>query len=453
VDSQLVEDVRQYTVPDTQGQLSSIPFVYNINTNENARPVIKPARRVPIALREPLKEELNRMERLGVIHKREDPTDWVSDMVVVKKPNGGLRICLDPKDLNAAIHREHYQLPTRDEIFAEINGAQMFSKLDASQAFWQIKLSDESKPLTTFNTPFGRYAYDRLPYGLCSAPEVFHRSMEQMFGDLEGVRVFMDDILVWGENEKVHNERLTAVRQRIKQYGLNMNWEKCQLNRAEITFLGETLCEKGISPSSEIIEAIVNMKKPCCKEDVQRALGSINYVGKYIPNLANKCVHLRALLCKKMMWAWGPEHETEWEDLKSTLASRPVMAYYDPKLPTKVSTDASKDGLGAVLLQRHDSDWKPVAYGARSLTECEQRYAQIEKECLGLAYGCEKFHCYIYGLDKVELETDHKPLIPLSHKPLNDMSPRIQTHVEIAEISICAGVDPRKTPIPCGYTV
>lgn len=421
-----VADTKHYTIPEVKGQLSALPFVHKIVIKEGARPVIRPARRVPISLRESLREELDRMEKLGVIHRQEEPTDWVSDMVVVKKSNGALRVCLDPKDLNTAISREHYQLPTRDEIFAEISGATHFSKLDASQAFWQVKLSEDSKALTAFNTPFGRYAYDRLAYGLCSAPEVFHRTMEQMFGDLEGVRVFMDDILVWGPDETVHQARLDSVKQRINKYGLLMNWEKCRLNKSEITFIGETLSNKGISPSPEIISAIMDMKKPTSKEDVQRALGSINYVGKFIPNLANKCVNLRSLLCKKVMWNWGPEHESEWADIKSILASMPVMAYYDPKLPTKVSTDSSKDGLGAVLLQWHNPDWKPVAYGARGLTECEQRYAQIEKECLGLVYGCEKFHGYIYGLEKVTLETDHKPLIPLSKKPLNDMTPRIQ---------------------------
>ena len=132
------------------------------------------------------------------------------------------------------------------------------------------------------------------------------------------------------------------------------------------------------------------------------------------------------MLGKKIAWVWGPQHDKEWEDIKNILSSSPVLAYYDSRKPTKVSTDASRDGLGAVLLQQHDGEWNPVAYGARSLTSAETRYAQIEKECLGLAYGCEKFHHYIYGLDEVQLETDHKPLVPLSKKDLNDMTPRIQ---------------------------
>lgn len=130
------------------------------------------------------------------------------------------------------------------------------------------------------------------------------------------------------------------------------------------------------------------------KDDIQRALGSINYVGKFIPNLAVKCKNTRSLLRKNVDWKWGPEHEEEWKEVKTGLMTVPVLAYFDTKHKTRVSTDASKSGLGAVLLQKHE-EWKPVAYAARSLTSCKSRYAQTEKECLGLAFGCAKFHGYM----------------------------------------------------------
>ena len=153
------------------------------------------------------------------------------------------------QELNKVIVREHFQLPTREEIFAGMAGATVFSKLDASQAFWQVKLAEESRDLTTFNTPFGRYRYTRLPYGLCSAPEVFHKTMEQMFSGIEGTRVYMDDILVWGKTVEEHAERLDQVKDRILKYGLLMNWKKCELGRKEIVFIGERLSEEGIRPA------------------------------------------------------------------------------------------------------------------------------------------------------------------------------------------------------------
>ena len=236
-------NVKECVLPETNTILNCLPFQHTIQLKADAVPVIHASRRVAATLREPLKKELSRMEKLGVIHKVDHPTEWVNSMVTTEKPNGDLRICLDPKDLNRNILREHYPLPKKEEIFAEMCGAKWFSKLDASQAFWQIKLCDKSKDYTTFNTPFGRWAYDRLPYGVCSAPEVFHKVMEQMMENINGVRVYMDDILVWGHTEKEHDERLEAVRDRIRKYGLMMNQEKCVVKKNAITFLGEELSD------------------------------------------------------------------------------------------------------------------------------------------------------------------------------------------------------------------
>ena len=220
-------------------------------------------------------------------------------MVITEKPNGDLRICLDHKDLNRNILREHYPLPKKEEIFEEMCDAKWFSKLDASQAFWQFKLCDKSKDYTTFNTPFGRWAYDGLPYGVCSTPEVFHKVMEQMMENINGVRVYIDDILVWGHTEKEHDEHLEAVRDRIRKYGLMMNQEKCVVKKNAITFLGEELSEDGITPSQDRISAILKMNSPQNKEEVQRLLGLVNYVGKYVDNLLYRTKHMRTLLCKK----------------------------------------------------------------------------------------------------------------------------------------------------------
>ena len=236
-------NVKECVLPETNTILNCLPFQHTIQLKADAVPVIHASRRVAATLREPLKKELSRMEKLGVIHKVDHPTEWVNSMVITEKPNGDLRICLDPKGLNRNILREHYPLSKKEEIFAEMCGAKWFSKLDASQAFWQIKLCDKSKDYTTLNTPFGRWAYDRLPYGVCSAPEVFHKVMEQMMENINGVRVYMDDILVWGHTEKEHDERLEAVRDRIRKYGLMMNQEKCVVKKNAITFLGEELSD------------------------------------------------------------------------------------------------------------------------------------------------------------------------------------------------------------------
>nr|XP_061820643.1 uncharacterized protein K02A2.6-like [Nerophis lumbriciformis] len=404
----------------------ALPFTYKIQLKEQARPVVHAARRVPAALKERLKKELDRMTTLGVIKKIEEPTDWVNSMVCVKKKNGDLRICMDPKDLNENIKREHYQIPKREEIASEMAGAKYFSKLDASNGFWQIKLDENSSKYCTFNTPFGRYCFQRLPFGIKSASEIFHRAMEHIIEGLEGVRAYIDDIAVWGRTAKEHNERLTKVLERVQQYGLKLNKNKCQFGVSEIIFLGDKLSAHGVQPDDEKIHAIQRMPSPTDKTGVQRILGVVNYIGKFIPNLAVKTSCIRELLHNDTEFKWTSRHENEWQRLKETLTTAPVLTFFDPTKKTKVSTDASKDGLGGVLLQADDEHWKPVAYASRSMTQAECRYAQIEKECLGLAYGLQSFHNYVYGLPTFTVETDHRPLVSIIKKNLNDMTPRIQ---------------------------
>ncbi|XP_054864601.1 uncharacterized protein K02A2.6-like [Amphiprion ocellaris] len=412
--------------PDIFKGFGVLPFTYKIQLKDGAQPVVHAPRRVPAALKDKLKEELDRMESLEVIKKVEEPTEWVNSMVCINKPTGALRVCMDPKDLNANIKREHYQIPTRDEITSEMSGAKFFSKLDASQGFWQLKLHEDSTKYCTFNTPFGRYCFLRMPFGISSAPEIFHRTMEHMIEGIEGVRVYVDDIILWGSTLEQHNERLNKVLQRVKQYGLKLNRAKCQFGVTEITFLGDKLTAEGIEPDKDKIRAILEMPRPEDKKGVLRVLGMINFIGKFIPSLSSKTVHLRQLLHDGCEFKWSDNLEKEWQQLKKTLTAEPVLAYFDPKRKTKISTDSSKDGIGAVLLQAYGDNWRPVAYASRTMTVSECRYAQIEKETLGLVYGFEKFHSYVYGLPTFVAETDHKPLIAIIKKNLSEMSPRIQ---------------------------
>lgn len=182
---------------------------HHIRVSPQAQPVIHAPRRVPEALRGKIKTELERMENLKVIEKVEEPSQWVSSMVTVVKPGKDkVRICLDPKDLNNAIEREHYPMKTIEEVVARMPNAKVFSTLDANSGYWQIPLDEESSKLCTFQTPFGRYRYKRLPFGIKSAPEVFQRTMSHMFDDIQGVEIVMDDILVWGESLAEHDFRL-----------------------------------------------------------------------------------------------------------------------------------------------------------------------------------------------------------------------------------------------------
>ena len=184
-------------------------------------------------------------------------------LVVIEKPKSKkLPICLDPRPLNTAICREHFQLPTLEDITTRLTGAHVFSKLDANHGYWQIPLAESSQLLTTFNSPFGRYCFKRMPFGIKSAQEVFQKRMNQLLGDLPGVETDIDDILVWGTSQEQHDERLEAVLKRCEQINLTLNKEKCQFRVPEVTYIGHILNAKGVQPDSEKVTAIQEMPPP-----------------------------------------------------------------------------------------------------------------------------------------------------------------------------------------------
>uniref|UniRef100_A0A2A4K615 RNA-directed DNA polymerase n=1 Tax=Heliothis virescens TaxID=7102 RepID=A0A2A4K615_HELVI len=401
--------------------LGCLPPVCHLKLKPDAVPCVDPPRRVPFAMLGKLREELDRMESMQVIEKVTKPTEWVNSIVITVKSSGQLRICLDPRNLNKNIIREIYPLKSIDEIRSQLVGAVCFSHLDAFSGFWMLKLDEYSSDLCTFQTPFGRYKYLRLPFGINASSEIFQRVMMNLFGDLEGVLIFIDDILVYGPNESVHNERLHKVMQRARQVNLKFNKSKCKFLVSEVCFLGYVFSKDGARVDQEKVKAIVNMPTPQNVKELQRILGMINYLGPFISNLSEKTQILRNLLKKDSVWSWDENHNKCLKSLIDEITKSPVLAHYNPNIPLVLSVDSSKSALGAVILQNN----KPIAYSSKTLTTTQSRYAQIEKELLAIQFGCEKFHQYVYG-HRVTVHTDHKPLVYLFDKPLHDVPARLQ---------------------------
>ena len=183
------------------GFLRSYPYKIALKADATPHAVVTP-RRIPLPYHQKVKDELKRMQSLGVIEEVTQPTEWVSPMVVVPKRSGDVRICVDYVHLNRSVKRGHYQLPTAEELFAKMQGAKFFTSLDAASGFWQIPLADESSELTTFLTPYGRFRFTRLPFGLNSGSEVFHRAMHTILQGIEGVTCYIDDVLIWGGHSR-----------------------------------------------------------------------------------------------------------------------------------------------------------------------------------------------------------------------------------------------------------
>lgn len=398
-----------------------IPGQYHIRLDRSVHPVVTPPRPVPAPIREQVKSELDHLERTGIIAKVNVPTDWVSPMVCVRKPSGRVRICIDPFHLNTAIMREHHPMNSVDDIITRLNGSNYYTVIDANSGFYQIKLSEESANYTTFSTPFGRYKHLRLPMGICSAPEIYQRAMSDLFSDLEGVEIVMDDILIHGKTMAEHDKRLEAVLERCRKNNLKMNPKKTKVAQSEVNYVGHILTRDGVKPSNERIKSIVNMRDPENLSELQTILGMISYVSKFIPHLSDLNAPLRELK-KQREWMWGDKERNAFKLIKEALISTPVLRYYDVNSPVTLTVDASRKGLGAAIIQKNGV----VAYASRALTPAEQRYAQIELEMLAIVFGCTRFHHLIYGMKNVVVESDHKPLEALHMKPLHSSPMRIQ---------------------------
>ena len=298
------------------------------------------------------------------------------------KPNK-IRICIDPRDLNKAIQREHFPMMTREEVIASMSRAKVFSVLDATSGHWQVKLDEAC----TFNTPYGRYRFTRLPFGMKSAPEVFQHRMSELFEDVEGVKSIVDD-LIWGKDDEEHDNRLKQVLNRAREVNLKFNAKKCRIRQDEVPYVGHVLSKEGLKPDPEKILAVQEMQSPQNTTELKSFLGFIQYLAKFMHNMASESAPLRELIEKQVAWHWDQEQETSFHKLKQMASSTPVLGYYDPSKPLTLSVDASSKGLGAVLFQ----DEKSLAYASRPLTPAQQHYAQIEKETLAIVYEAQKFH-------------------------------------------------------------
>ena len=397
----------------------------HLEIDQTAKPVQMAPRRLPIPIKDEVKRELDEMCKNGIIEPVTHASPWVSALLVVHKPNDKLRICIDPKYLNAALKRSVYMMPTIEDILPQLSKAKVFSTADATHGFNHLCLDDESAELTTFETPFGRYRWKRLCFGISPAPEIFQARMHQLLEGLSGVACIADDILVYGCGDTVeealvdHDSNMIALLNRCRERDLHLNKDKLQVNRETTTFMGHELTRDGLRPDRRKIKAIADMPPPTDRPALMRLLGLATYLAKFVPNFSQVTAKLRELLVKDVEYRWDDViHGAALRQLKDMLVTSPVLQYYDVKKPTVIQSDASSFGLGCAILQ----DGKPVEYASRSSFSI---YAQIEKEMLSIYYAMDRFHSYVYGR-AVTIETDHKPLIAIVKKPLTSAPKRLQ---------------------------
>ena len=306
---------------------------------------------------------------------------------------------------------------TVEDVANRLSGAKSFTSLDACSGYWQLPLDDESSKLLTFNTPWGRYQFIRLPFGISPAPEIYQRELDKLFEGVP-VEIIVDEFLIHGKDQLEVDDKLRRVLGKSREVGLKFNPKKVKLRVPEVSSVGHLFSSEGLKPDPEKIRAINDMPPPEDKEGVLRILGTVNYLDKFIEHKADIQEPISQLTQKDAAFVWEKPQQEAFDNLKAVVTSAPALAYFNNSKETVLNVDASSKGLGAVILP----DGKPTAFGSKTLTTCERRYTNIERELLAIAWGAQKFHTYVYGR-RVIVETDHKPLESIFRKPLNDAPP------------------------------
>ena len=398
-----------------------LDFEYNIKIDPTVEPKVHPPRRVPFELKSKLEAKLKEMEQKGVITRVPEPTRWVNSMVVETKANGDVRVCLDPTDLNKAVLREYHPIPIVDEIVPELNGSDLFTKLDLKDGYWHVKLDKDSSYLTTFSTPYGKFRYERLPFGLCVSQDIFQYKVDETYGKCEGTIGISDDITCHGKGNREHDCRLHAAMERTREANLCLNFEKVTVKQPSVKFFGNIYSSEGVKADPDKVKAIAEMRPPETKGEIKSFLGMVNYLQKFIPRLSEHTSLLRSLERKGVHFTWSAQHQQSFENIKDLVRNCMMLSYYDRKKEVTLQCDYSEKGLGVALVQ----EGRPVQFASKALIDDENDFAPIEGEMLGVVYGIQKFHHYLYGR-RFTVECDHKPLSQISRKNLSLAPPRLR---------------------------
>ena len=393
-------------------------FELDIKFKADAKPVFCKPRTVPYAIL----EDLNLAYDAGIRKGVWEPTtfcEYGTPVVPIRKAllpgekKTKLRVCGDYSvTVNPQLETHRQPMPLPEELMHRLSGGYYFSKIDLADAYNQVKLSPESQKKLAISTHRGVLLQKRLPFGISSAPGYFQEIMEKITRDLNGVAVYLDDILVSGSDAKDHLNNLKALLKRLQDKGLRCKLEKCSFAQPSVEYLGHTLSHKGVGQGHKV-EAILHMPAPRNAAEVRSFLGSVQFYGKWIPNLSTRAEPLFKLIRKDQPWSWGSKEQAAFQDLKDVLSSDVILAHFDPTIPIGIACDASSVGIGAVLFHRYpDGSERPIANASKTLTDTQRKYSQIQKEALAVIFALKKFHQFLYGRQFI-LVTDHKPLVAM----------------------------------------
>eukprot|EP00745_Piridium_sociabile_P002381 TRINITY_DN1145_c0_g1_i6.p1 TRINITY_DN1145_c0_g1~~TRINITY_DN1145_c0_g1_i6.p1 ORF type:complete len:1434 (+),score=199.20 TRINITY_DN1145_c0_g1_i6:329-4630(+) len=364
---------------------------------------------LPFASKQIVEDEVRSMLELGVIERSQSP--YSSPIVLVKKPDGSTRFCIDFRALNKVTVFDAEPIPNVESLFCQLSGAHFFTKIDLSKGYWQILVKEEDRPKTAFQTPQGLFQWVRMPFGLVTAPATFARMMRCLCLETYSACNFFDDVLIGSEVWEDHLVHIRGVLRKLVDFGLTVRPSKLYAGFQELEFLGHVVSHGLLKPQQNKIKKILSIVRPGTKKQVRSLLGLVGYYRRFVPQFSKLTASLsdltRASGTKKIVWT--EQCESSFKEIQRVLSSGPVLRLPSLSEEFVVRTDASNTGLGAVLLQKCEGVLHPVVFVSRKLLDRETRYSTIERECLAIVWALTKLSRYLWG-HRFVLQTDHKPL-------------------------------------------
>lgn len=389
----------------------------------STRPVVRRPYRLAQSERAKVKDKIQELLNGGII--RESDSDYASPIIIVPKKDGDIRLCVDYRELNKITVKDRYPLPLIEDQLDKLSGSRYYTTLDLVSGFHQIKISEKSIHKTAFVTPDGHYEYVRMPFGLANSPAVFQRAVNKMLGNLttSEVLAYMDDVLIPSDSVEGGIEKLRKVLERVREAKFKLNLKKCSFMKTTLNYLGHQVTMDGIQPGEVKTRAVKEFPTPTQVHQVRQFVGLASYFRKFVKNFALIARPLTELTKKNVPWRWENEQQAAFECLKEELCSRPILAIYRQGGETELHTDASKMGLGGILLQNQsDGSLKPVMYFSRVTSTTEQLYHSYDLETLAAVEAIRRFKVYLVGVP-FKLVTDCVALRATFEK--KDMVPRV----------------------------
>ena len=380
---------------------------HTINTGD-AAPIKQRPHRIPYCERPKLEGEVHRLLDAEVIQPSSSP--WASPIVLVRKKDGGVRMCVDFRKVNLVTKKDCFPLPRLDETLDALAGAKFFSSLDLLMGYHQVEMAPDDREKTAFVTHLGQFQYRVMPFGLTNAPATFQRLMSiVLHGHLGHICLaYLDDILIFARDFGEHVQRLRLVFQRLRDAGLKLKPSKCKLFRAETIYLGHRITADGVGPDPEKMQALQDWPRPTSAKELASFLGFVNFYHSHIGHMSSEAGVLYEV-AKAERFQWDEQCEEAFQALKWRLINSPLRAHPDFNKPFVLSTDASGYGVGGVLIQEQNGIERPVGYFSRVLIGSEKNYCTYKKELLAIVRACEHFRVYLMGRPFV-LRTDHQAL-------------------------------------------